>query len=87
MLVLSRKMNETIIIADNIRVTVVSIRGSQVRLGIEAPAQVGICREELRLPGRVGGEDAGSSATPTRLHQPVSSGGQPARDPRWESPG
>lgn len=52
MLVLSRKHNETIVIDGGIRVTVVSIRGHQIRLGIEAPDHVGIYREELCLPGR-----------------------------------
>lgn len=47
MLVLSRKLNETIVIDGNIRVTVLDIRGGQVRLGIEAPGQVPIFREEL----------------------------------------
>jgi carbon storage regulator len=47
MLVLSRKLNEQIIIGDNIRVTVVSIRGNQVRLGFEAPPEVLIFRDEL----------------------------------------
>lgn len=47
MLVLSRKVNEQIIIGDNIRVTIVSIRGNQVRLGFEAPSDVLIFREEL----------------------------------------
>ncbi len=47
MLVLSRKPNESIIINGNIRVTVVGIRGSHVRLGIEAPESVAIFREEL----------------------------------------
>ncbi len=47
MLVLSRKLNETIVIGDNIRLTVVGIAGNQVRLGIEAPGDVKIMREEL----------------------------------------
>jgi len=47
MLVLSRKLNETIIIDGNIRITVVGLRGNQVRLGIVAPDSVGIFREEL----------------------------------------
>jgi carbon storage regulator CsrA len=47
MLVLSRKVNEEIIIAGNIRVTVVSIRGNQVRLGFTAPKDVSIQRSEL----------------------------------------
>jgi carbon storage regulator len=47
MLVLSRKRNEVIVIDGNIRITVVGIRGNQVRLGIEAPGSVGVFREEL----------------------------------------
>lgn len=47
MLVLTRKLNETIVIDGNIRMTVVSIRGNQVRLGFEAPHRIGIYREEL----------------------------------------
>jgi carbon storage regulator len=47
MLVLSRKLNQTIVINGNIRITVVGFRGNHVRLGIEAPASVGILRQEL----------------------------------------
>ena len=47
MLVLSRKINETIVIGGNIRVTMTAIRSSQVRLAIEAPPDVPIFREEL----------------------------------------
>ena len=48
MLVLTRKLNERIVIGDNIRITVVGIRGNHVRLGIEAPPEVTILRDELR---------------------------------------
>jgi carbon storage regulator len=51
MLVLSRKINETILIGGTIRVTMSSIRGHQVRLAIDAPPEVSIVREEL-LPMR-----------------------------------
>jgi len=47
MLVLSRKANERLIIGDNIIVTIIRVSGGQVRLGIEAPAEVTIRREEL----------------------------------------
>lgn len=47
MLVLSRKKDETIVIGDNIIVTVVEIRGDRVRLGIEAPKDVTIHRREI----------------------------------------
>ena len=50
MLVLSRKQNQSIIINENIRVTVVCIRGNQVRIGVEAPQSVPVFREELCDP-------------------------------------
>jgi carbon storage regulator len=56
MLVLSRKLNETIVINGDIPIMVVGIRGTQVRLGIEAPNSVGIFRRELCNRGGAGGE-------------------------------
>ena len=47
MLILTRKMGECITIGDHIRVYVVGIRGKQVRLGIEAPADAVVHREEI----------------------------------------
>ena len=47
MLVLTRKVNEAIIIDDCIRVTIVSINGPNVRLGIEAPPDIRVDREEV----------------------------------------
>ena len=47
MLVLSRHENEAIVIDGHIKVTVVEIRGDQIRLGIEAPREVAVWREEL----------------------------------------
>jgi carbon storage regulator len=47
MLVLSRKIGEEIIIGDNIRITVISVRGDQVRFGIDAPKSVTVDRAEV----------------------------------------
>ena len=47
MLVLSRKQNESVQIDSNIRVTVISVGKSRVKLGITAPGDVSIIREEL----------------------------------------
>ena len=47
MLVLSRKKGESIIIADNIKITVLSIRGPNVRLGIRAPNETPVHRSEV----------------------------------------
>jgi carbon storage regulator len=47
MLVLSRKKDEKIIIGDSITLMVVEIRGDKVRLGIEAPKEVSVHREEV----------------------------------------
>lgn len=47
MLVLSRKKNESIVIDERIVITVVEIRGDKVRLGIEAPRDVPIHRQEI----------------------------------------
>ncbi|MFN9823119.1 MAG: carbon storage regulator CsrA, partial [Planctomyces sp.] len=47
MLVLSRQSDETIVIGDNIRVTIVEVRGDKVRIGIEAPRDVSVHRQEI----------------------------------------
>ena len=47
MLVLSRKAEESMYIGDNIKITVLDIRGGQVRIGITAPQEVKIHREEV----------------------------------------
>ncbi len=47
MLVLSRQRDESIIIGDNVQITIVDIRGDKVRLGIEAPADISVHRKEV----------------------------------------
>lgn len=47
MLVLARKVGQSIMIADNIEVLVIEVRGDQVRIGIDAPRGIPIFRKEL----------------------------------------
>lgn len=47
MLVLSRQRDESIVIGDNVVITIVDIRGDKVRLGIEAPGEVPVHRREV----------------------------------------
>jgi carbon storage regulator len=49
MLILTRRAGETILIGENISITVVEIRGRQVRIGINAPADILVLREEMKL--------------------------------------
>jgi carbon storage regulator len=63
MLIVTRKPGQAVRIGDNIRVVLMESRGKQVRIGIEAPDDVQLYREELpeaeRAEYRVGGEGAG----------------------------
>jgi carbon storage regulator len=61
MLVLTRKLGESLVIAEDITVTVIQIASGQIRLGVEAPRQVRVLRQELSgsspppgLPGKRG---------------------------------
>ena len=47
MLILTRRVGETLVIGNNITVTMLGIRGNQARLGIEAPKDVSVHREEI----------------------------------------
>lgn len=58
MLVLTRKMGESITIGDDIRITVIAVKGQQVKIGIAAPSDTKVYREEIYaslLAGRNGG--------------------------------
>ena len=47
MLILTRKIGEGIILGDDIRISILEIRGKQIRIGIEAPTDVVVLREEI----------------------------------------
>lgn len=74
MLVLSRQRDESIIIGDNVQVTIVDIRGDKVRLGIVAPPEIPVHRKEVydaiqrenRKAAGVSTEDLAEINTPPR---------------------
>ena len=47
MLVLTRRVNETLMVGDEVTVTVLGVKGNQVRIGINAPREVAVHREEI----------------------------------------
>ena len=65
MLILARRINERIVIGDDIYVSVVDIRGDQVKLGIDAPKQVKVYRHEvyeaIQRENREAAESAGAT--------------------------
>lgn len=68
MLVLSRKINQSIMVGDNVRVVVVAIDRDQVKLGIEAPREIAVHRseiyEEIQRSNRSAAAAAGAPAAP-----------------------
>lgn len=76
MLVLSRQRDETIMIGDEIEITVVDIRGDKVRLGITAPTRIAVHRKEVYEAIRKENEEAsriaGGDLAP--LSQPIAAG-------------
>ena len=63
MLILTRRVGETLMVGDNITVTVLGVKGNQVRIGVNAPKDVAVHREEIydriKQEGSAG-EDAGN---------------------------
>jgi carbon storage regulator len=65
MLILTRKLEQSIIIDDNIVVTILGVEGDRVKLGIRAPAEISVLREEIRR--EVGGENRRAAVNGTIL--------------------
>jgi len=62
MLVLTRKLNQSIKIGDDVEITVIEVRGDQVRLGVTAPRDVAVHRKEVYL--QIQQENRAASAAP-----------------------
>ncbi len=73
MLVLSRKIEESLIIADDIVVTILGVDGDRVRVGISAPPEIRVVRQEVRDRGgqRRPDEPPARAATGTADHPPT----------------
>ena len=71
MLILTRRVGETLMVGDNVTVTVLGVKGNQVRIGVNAPKDVPVHREEIyqriqrEKSGENGGAEEGSTATST----------------------
>ncbi len=67
MLALARKVNESIIINDNVEVAILEIKGDQVKIGISAPKSVPVYRKELYVQIQEANKEAVNTASPESL--------------------
>ena len=82
MLVLTRRKNQSIVIGDDIVVTVLEVKGDQIRLGITAPREVQVFREELLADGPVQRARPGDAAAPPEVTAPPADSAPSSSDAR-----
>lgn len=66
MLILTRRVGETLMIGDEVTVTVLGVKGNQVRIGVNAPKEVAVHREEIydRIKKEQDGDNIGNQQAP-----------------------
>jgi carbon storage regulator len=89
MLLLTRKLGENIRIGDDVKITIVEVKGNHVKLGIDAPASVKVHREEIyeRIQQENRRNQAGAAAAPAPVKTTGGESGSPAPGPVTPSPG
>ena len=62
MLILTRRVGETVMVGDEVSITVLGVKGNQVRLGVNAPREIAVHREEIyeRIKQEQGGDSSDS---------------------------
>ena len=72
MLILMRRVGEAIYVGDEVRLTVLGVRGNQVRIGVHAPKHIPVHREEVyhRIKGEGPGPGSSGTGEPRRRYEP-----------------